>query len=66
MSTVAEVLASIEAAQQTRAARAEQSDKFKRFYNSRAWRAARYRFIGEFRRSRFDALRVARAQEKCV
>jgi hypothetical protein len=42
---VAEIVASIEAAQAQRAARAEQSDKYQKFYRSRAWRAARYQFL---------------------
>ncbi|MGO9846049.1 MAG: HNH endonuclease [Methylocella sp.] len=45
MVTVAESLASIERAEQQRAARRKQSDKYKNFYNSRAWRAARYWYL---------------------
>jgi 5-methylcytosine-specific restriction endonuclease McrA len=45
MATVAEAIAAVEAEQQLRAARAEQSDKYQRFYRSRAWRAARYRWL---------------------
>lgn len=45
MTTVADAVAAIEAAQQQRAARAERSDKFKRFYSSRAWRATRYAYL---------------------
>jgi 5-methylcytosine-specific restriction endonuclease McrA len=44
VSTVAEVVASILAAEQQRAAKREQFDKYKRFYSSRAFRAAAYRF----------------------
>jgi hypothetical protein len=42
---VAETLAHVEAKQQQRAARVERADKYKKFYASRAWRAARYRFM---------------------
>ena len=42
---VAEVLAHIEAQQRQRAARREQSDKYKRFLSSRAWKAARWKFM---------------------
>jgi 5-methylcytosine-specific restriction enzyme A len=45
MTSVAEALAHVEAAEAQRAARKEQSDKFKRFYASRAWRAARYAYL---------------------
>jgi 5-methylcytosine-specific restriction endonuclease McrA len=47
VSTVAEVIAHIEAERQQKAARREQSTerKLKRFYSSRAWRAARFRAL---------------------
>jgi 5-methylcytosine-specific restriction endonuclease McrA len=45
MPTVAEAIAAVEAEQQLRAARVEQSDKYQKFYRSRAWRAARYRWL---------------------
>lgn len=45
MTTAAECVASIQAEQQKRAARRMQFDKYKKFYSSRAWRAARYQFL---------------------
>jgi hypothetical protein len=45
MSTVSEVLKTIEAEQQLRSARKEQSDIYQKFYKSRAWRAARYQYL---------------------
>lgn len=45
MSTVAEAIAAAEAEQRLRAARVEQSDKYKKFYRSCAWRAAKYRWL---------------------
>jgi 5-methylcytosine-specific restriction endonuclease McrA len=43
--SVRESIAAIEAEQQRRAARAAHVDRYRRFYNSRAWRAARYQFL---------------------
>ena len=48
MTSVAEALAQVEAAQAQRAAAKaarQEPDKYARFYRSRAWRAARYRFM---------------------
>jgi hypothetical protein len=47
MSSVAEVLKAFEMEEQARAARKEQSTelKLKRFYSSRAWRAARFKAL---------------------
>jgi 5-methylcytosine-specific restriction endonuclease McrA len=45
MTSVAEAIAAVEAAQRQRAARAPSNDKYKRFYSSRAWRAARYTYL---------------------
>ena len=47
MVTVAECLAAVEAEQQSRAARKEQSAdlKYKKFYNSFQWRKVRYQFL---------------------
>jgi 5-methylcytosine-specific restriction endonuclease McrA len=45
MPTVAEAIAAAEAEQRLRVARAEQSDKYRRFYSSRAFRAARYAYL---------------------
>lgn len=45
MSTVAECMRAIEAEERERAARAEQFDRYKKFYRSRAWRAARYQYL---------------------
>ncbi|MFY9771953.1 MAG: hypothetical protein WAK04_17200 [Xanthobacteraceae bacterium] len=42
---VAEAIAAVTAAEQQRAAKAAESDKYARFYKSRAWRAARYQFL---------------------
>jgi len=45
MTTVAEAVAAVEAAQQQKAARAERSDKFKKFYRSAAWAKAKYAYM---------------------
>lgn len=45
MTTVAELIAGVKAAEQQRAAKVEQFDRYRRFYRSRAWRAARYKFL---------------------
>lgn len=42
MTTVAELIAGVTAAEQRRAARV---DRYRCFYRSRAWRAARYKFL---------------------
>jgi 5-methylcytosine-specific restriction endonuclease McrA len=45
MSTVAEIMAHMEREASERAARKEQSDKYKRFYNSWPWKKLRYEFL---------------------
>jgi 5-methylcytosine-specific restriction endonuclease McrA len=45
MATVAEAVAHVEAGQRQRAARAQQSDKFKKFYKSKAWAKAKYAYM---------------------
>ncbi|MGO9701244.1 MAG: HNH endonuclease [Xanthobacteraceae bacterium] len=45
MPTAAECLRGIERAEQQRRQRREQFDRYKAFYRSRAWRAARYKFL---------------------
>jgi hypothetical protein len=42
---VHEALAAIEAAERQRAARAQRSDKYARFYKSRAWAKAKYAYL---------------------
>jgi 5-methylcytosine-specific restriction endonuclease McrA len=45
MTSVIEVLEAVEVANRQRAARSERSDKYKRFYSSRVWRASRYQWL---------------------
>jgi hypothetical protein len=45
VTNIFEVAASIDAAEKQRAERSERSNEYKKFYSSRAWRAARWRFL---------------------
>jgi 5-methylcytosine-specific restriction endonuclease McrA len=44
MTSVAEIVSHLEAEQQKRSAKRERRDKYARFYASKAWRVASYRF----------------------
>jgi 5-methylcytosine-specific restriction endonuclease McrA len=72
MSSIAELIADIDAVEQRRAeqraAKAEQADRYSRFYKSRAYRAARYQFWcrQEERPVRCRACGVTAAQARLV